>query len=73
MMGTKAELKKTRFYQEIQAEVSEAAKAEGKEEILMAVVPMALQAGLSVAAIANPLNVPVQRIQSIAKQSQTQA
>jgi predicted transposase YdaD len=68
MLGTKAELKKTRFYQEIQEEVGEAAKEEGKEELLMAAVPMGLQAGLSVAEIAKRFNVPVQRIKAIGKQ-----
>ncbi len=68
MLGTKAELKKTRFYQEIQEEVGEAAKEEGKEEVLMAAVPMGLQAGLSVAEIAKRFNLPVSRIKAIAKQ-----
>ncbi len=73
MLGTKAELKKTRFYQEIQAEEREAGKKEGKEEgkeeLLMAAVQMKLQAGLSVTEIAKQFNVPVKRIQAIAKQS----
>jgi predicted transposase/invertase (TIGR01784 family) len=64
MLGTKAELKKTRFYQEIQEEEREAAK----EEFLSAAVPMGLQAGLSVAEIAKRFNVPVKRIQAIAKE-----
>jgi predicted transposase YdaD len=68
MLGTKAELKKTRFYQEIQEEVGEAAK----EELLMAAVPMGLQAGLSVAEIAKRFNLPVSRIKAIAKQSKAQ-
>jgi predicted transposase YdaD len=68
MLGTKAELKKTRFYQEIQEEVGEVAREEGKEELLMAAVPMGLQAGLTVAEIAKRFNVPVQRIKAIAKQ-----
>jgi DNA-directed RNA polymerase specialized sigma24 family protein len=51
MLGTKAELKKTRFYQEIQEET--------QEEFLMAAVPMGLQAGLSVAEIAKRFNLPV--------------
>ncbi len=67
MLGTKAELKKTRFYQEIQEEEREAGKEEGKEELLIAAVPMGLQAGLSVAEIAKRFNVPVKRIQAIAK------
>jgi predicted transposase/invertase (TIGR01784 family) len=72
MLGTKAELKKTRFYQEIQEEEREAGKEEGKkegkEELLLEAVPMGLQAGLSVAEIAKRFNVPVKRIQAIAKQ-----
>jgi predicted transposase/invertase (TIGR01784 family) len=68
MLGTKAELKKTRFYQEIQEEEREAGKEEGKEELLMAAVPMGLQAGLSVTEIAKRFNVPVKRIQAIAKE-----
>lgn len=68
MLGTKAELKKTRFYQEIQAEEREAGKEEGKEELLIVAVPMGLQAGLSVAEIAKRFNVPLKRVQAIAKQ-----
>jgi predicted transposase/invertase (TIGR01784 family) len=72
MLGTKAELKKTRFYQEIQEEEREAGKEEGKkegkEQLLLEAVPMGLQAGLSVAEIAKRFNVPVKRIQAIAKQ-----
>ena len=60
MLGTKAELKKTRFYQEIQAEC--------REEFLSEAVPMGLQAGLSMAEIAKRFNVPVKRIQEIATQ-----
>jgi predicted transposase/invertase (TIGR01784 family) len=54
MLGTKAELKKTRFYQEIQ------------DEILLEAVPMGIQAGLSVAEIAKRFKVPVKRIKEIA-------
>ena len=72
MLGTKAELKKTRFYQEIQAEERAAGKEEGKKEaeenLLLAAVPMGLQAGLSMAEIAERFSVPVKRIQEIAKQ-----
>jgi predicted transposase/invertase (TIGR01784 family) len=68
MLGTKAELKKTRFYQEIQAEERAAGKKEAEENLLLAAVPMGLQAGLSVAEIAERFNVPVKRIQEIAKQ-----
>ncbi|NJM45791.1 MAG: Rpn family recombination-promoting nuclease/putative transposase [Alkalinema sp. RU_4_3] len=55
MLGTKAELKKTRFYQEIQ------------DEFLVEAIPMGLQAGLSVAEIAKRFKVPVKRIKDIAK------
>jgi predicted transposase YdaD len=68
MLGTKAELKKTRFYQEIQAEEREAGKKEAEDALLIAGVPMGLQAGLSVAEIAKRFNVPVKRIQAIAKE-----
>jgi predicted transposase YdaD len=68
MLGTKAELKKTRFYQEIQAEEREAGKKEAEDALLIAGVPMGLQAGLSVAEIAKRFNVPLKRIQAIAKE-----
>jgi predicted transposase/invertase (TIGR01784 family) len=55
MLGTKADLKKTRFYQEIQ------------DEVLIAAVPMGLQAGLSLAEMATRFEVPVKKIQEIAK------
>jgi predicted transposase YdaD len=61
MLGTKAELRKTRFYQEIQ------------EEILIIAVPMGLQAGLSVTEIAKRFNVPVKRIQAIAKEDKAKS
>ncbi len=64
MLGTKAELKKTRFYQEIQEEERKAAE----EKLLIAGVPMGLQAGLSVAEIAKQFNVPVKQIQAIAQE-----
>jgi predicted transposase YdaD len=57
MLGTKAELKETRFYQEIQ------------DEMLVEAVPMGLQAGLTVAEIAKRFKVPVKKIQEIAKSS----
>jgi predicted transposase/invertase (TIGR01784 family) len=68
MLGTKAELKKTRFYQEIQEEVSEAAKEEGKEEVLMALIPMLLKARISVEEIAHQCNISVKQVKAIAKQ-----
>jgi predicted transposase YdaD len=67
MMGTKAELKKTRFYQEIQEEVHEAAKEEGKEEVLMALIPMLLKARISVKEIAQQCNISVKQVKAIAK------
>jgi predicted transposase/invertase (TIGR01784 family) len=57
MLGPKAELKETRFYQEIQ------------DEMLVEAVPMGLQAGLTVAEIAKRFKVPVKKIQEIAKSS----
>ncbi len=69
MLGTKAELKKTRFYKEIQEEEREAAE----EKLLMAGVSMGLQAGLSVAEIAKRFNVSVKRIQAIAKEYQAKS
>ncbi len=65
MLGTKAELKKTRFYQEIEEEVG--------EKLLSEAVPMGLQAGLSVAEIAKRFNVSVKRIQVIAKEYQAKS
>jgi predicted transposase/invertase (TIGR01784 family) len=67
MLGTKAELKKTRFYQEIQEEVGEAAKEEGKEEVLMAMIPMLLKARISIEQIAEQCNISVKQVKAIAK------
>jgi predicted transposase YdaD len=54
MLGTKAELKKNRFYQEIEEEIHDFAKEKGKKEaeeaLLLAGVPIGIQAGLSVIA-----------------------
>jgi predicted transposase/invertase (TIGR01784 family) len=69
MLGTKEELRKTRFYQEIQEEVSEAAKQAGKDELLIEVIPIALQAGLSMAEIAKRFKVPLKRVKEIVKNS----
>jgi predicted transposase YdaD len=55
MLGTKAELRKTRFYQEIQ------------EETLMNILPVLLEAGISISEIAKRLEIPVKRIKTIAK------
>jgi predicted transposase YdaD len=57
MLGTKAELRKTRFYQEIQ------------EETLMNILPVLLEAGISISEIAKRLEIPVKRIRAIAKSS----
>jgi predicted transposase YdaD len=57
MLGTKAELRKTRFYQEIQ------------EETLMPILPALLEAGISISEIAKRLKIPVKRIKTIAKNS----
>jgi predicted transposase YdaD len=50
MLGTKSELKKTFFYQEIEEEIRDFAKEKGKKEsedaLLLAEVPMGIQAGL---------------------------
>jgi predicted transposase YdaD len=54
-------LEQTRFYQE--------AKADGREEILRATVPLLLKAGMSVEQIAQQLNVDVEAVQSAAQQS----
>jgi predicted transposase/invertase (TIGR01784 family) len=68
MLGTKAELKKTRFYQEIQEEVGGAAKEEGKAEVLMAMIPMLLKARISTEEIAERCNISVKQVKAIAKQ-----
>jgi predicted transposase/invertase (TIGR01784 family) len=68
MLGTKADLKKTRFYQEIKEEIAGAAKEEGKEELLMAIVPTMLKAGISIAEIARQSGIPIKQVKAIAKQ-----
>ncbi|NJM48203.1 MAG: Rpn family recombination-promoting nuclease/putative transposase [Alkalinema sp. RU_4_3] len=65
MLGTKAELKKTRFYQEMREETTE----EVKQELLLEVVPICLQAGLSVAEIAKRFKVPIKQVREIIKNS----
>jgi predicted transposase/invertase (TIGR01784 family) len=55
MLGTKAELKKTRFYQEIQ------------EETLAQFLPMLLRSGMSIQDIAKEAKIPVKQVKSIAK------
>ena len=53
-------LEQTRIYQE--------AKAEGREEILKATVPLLLKTGMSVEQIAQQLNVDLESVQSAAQQ-----
>jgi predicted transposase/invertase (TIGR01784 family) len=55
MLGTKAELKKTRFYQEIQ------------EETLAQFLPMLLRSGMSIQDIAKEAKIPVKQVKAIAK------
>jgi predicted transposase YdaD len=57
MLGTKADLKKTRFYQE--------AQEEGKEEVLVKAVPALLQAGISIGAVAKQLGISVKQVRAI--------
>jgi predicted transposase YdaD len=64
MLGTKADLKKTRFYQEIEEEITEAAK----EEVLTKALPALLQAGLSIGEAAKQLGISVKQAKAIAKQ-----
>jgi predicted transposase YdaD len=55
MLGTKAELKKTRFYQEIQ------------EETLAQFLPMLLRSGMSIQEIAKEAKIPVKQVKAIAQ------
>jgi hypothetical protein len=55
MLGTKAELKKTRFYQEIQ------------EETLAQFLPMLLRSGMSIQEIAKEAKIPIKHVKEIAK------
>jgi predicted transposase/invertase (TIGR01784 family) len=59
MLGTKADLKKTRFYQEV--------AAEAREELLITTIPMLLKAGVSIAEIAKQLEIPLKKAKAIAK------
>ncbi len=68
MLGTKAELRKTRFYREIQEEEREVGKEEGKEEVRMTVIPMLLKAGISAEEIAQQLNISLKQVKAIAKE-----
>jgi predicted transposase/invertase (TIGR01784 family) len=58
MLGTKAELKKTRFYQEAQ------------EEAFMKAIPALIEAGMSISEIAKRLEIPVKQVKAIAKQGE---
>jgi predicted transposase YdaD len=57
MLGTKAELRKTLFYQEIQ------------EEILMLILPALLEAGMSISEIAKRLKMSIKQVKAVAKSS----
>ncbi len=63
MLGTKAELKKTRFYQEIQEEEREAAR--------MIAIPILLNAGVMVEEIARKFNISVEQVKAIVNQCKT--
>jgi predicted transposase YdaD len=60
MLGTKAELKKTRFYQEVE------------EEILPRAVLPLLKSGMTVKAIAAELEVSVKRVNEFIKIAQAE-
>jgi predicted transposase/invertase (TIGR01784 family) len=72
MLGTKADLKKTRFYQEVKEEVAEAAKAEAREELLIRTIPMLLKAGVSITEIAKQLEIPLKKAKAIAQSPETE-
>jgi predicted transposase YdaD len=55
MLGITRELRNSRFFQDL--------KEEGQEELLSNVVPMLLQSGMSVEAIASSLKVSVAQVQ----------
>jgi predicted transposase/invertase (TIGR01784 family) len=59
MLGVTRELKESRFYKDI--------KEEGKEEALMQTIPMLLQAGVSVQAIAEQLDITIEQVQQFAQ------
>ncbi len=61
MLGTKAELKKTRFYQEIQEEEREAT--------MMIAIPMLLEAGVVAEEIGRKFSISVEQVKAIAKQN----
>jgi predicted transposase/invertase (TIGR01784 family) len=67
MLGVTKELRETRFYQDIREEGLAEGKAEGKAEVLMQTVPLLLQAGVSVQAIADQLNITIAQVQEFAK------
>jgi predicted transposase YdaD len=64
MLGTKADLKKTRFYQEV--------AAEAREELLITTIPMLLKAGVSIAEIAKQLEIPLKKAKAIAQSPETE-
>jgi predicted transposase YdaD len=61
MLGTKAELRKTRFYQEI------------REETIAEFLPVLLQAGIPLVEIARRFKVPVKKIKEIAQSADIEA
>jgi predicted transposase YdaD len=61
MLGTKADLKKTRFYKEIE------------EELLEAMIPMMLKAGISIEEIAQQSKISIQQVKAIAKKCKVKA
>jgi predicted transposase/invertase (TIGR01784 family) len=75
MLGVTKELRETRFYQDIReeglaeglAEGKAEGKQEGKAEVLMQTIPLLLQAGVSVQAIADQLNITIAQVQAFSK------
>ncbi len=59
MLGVTRELKESRFYKDI--------KEEGKAEVLMQTIPLLLQAGVSVQAIAAQLDITIAQVQAFSK------
>jgi predicted transposase YdaD len=59
MLGVTRELKESRFYKDI--------KEEGKAEVLMQTIPLLLQAGVSVQAIAEQLDITIAQVQAFSK------
>jgi predicted transposase YdaD len=83
MLGVTKELRETRFYQDIReeglaegkaegkaeglAEGKAEGKQEGKAEVLMQTIPLLLQAGVSVQAIAAQLDITIAQVQAFSK------